>query len=63
MAHGRENTVVQLPFYTAKLIGEPKPSFEVQEIQYFDSTVDHERISAIAINQVYPWLKKHGYIN
>ncbi len=63
VAHGRENTIVQLPFYTARIIGEPKPSQEVDEIQYFDSSVDPQELSAIAINKVYPWLKANGYIN
>ncbi len=62
-AHGKENTIVQLPFYTATLIGEPTPSREVDELEYLDSTVDSELLSAIAINKVYPWLKDQGFIN
>jgi 8-oxo-dGTP pyrophosphatase MutT (NUDIX family) len=63
IAHGRENTFVQLPFYTATLIGTPTPSNEVDEISYLDTSVDPKHLSAIAINKVYPWLKENGYIN
>ena len=63
LAHGKENTIVQLPFYMATLIGKPKASREVEEIQYLDSSVDPKLLSKIANDQVYPWLKEHGYIN
>lgn len=63
LAHGKENTVVQLPFYTAEIIGEPVPSGEVDELAYLDSNADPELLSKIASDKVYPWLKEHGYIN
>jgi 8-oxo-dGTP diphosphatase len=63
LAHGKENTIVQLPFYTAKFIGEPKASREVEEIKYLDSSVDPKLLSKIANDKVYPWLKEHGHIN
>jgi 8-oxo-dGTP diphosphatase len=63
LAHGKENTIVQLPFYTAKFIGEPKASREVEEIKYLDSSVDPKLFSKIANDKVYPWLKEHGHIN
>jgi 8-oxo-dGTP pyrophosphatase MutT (NUDIX family) len=62
-AHGRENTKVQIKLYQAELIGEPKPSAEIAEIEYLDSQTDPKKLSAIAIHQMFPWLKETGFIN
>ncbi len=62
-ADGRENTKVQIKLYEGKLFGEPKPSSEIEEIDYFDSKTDSNKLSAIAINQMFPWLKENGYIS
>jgi 8-oxo-dGTP diphosphatase len=62
-AHGKENTKVQIKLYRGKLVGEPIPSSEIEEIDYLDSKTDPVKLSAIAINQMFPWLKKQGYIN
>lgn len=62
-AHGKEDTIVQIKLYQSELIGEPKPSAEIAEIGYLDSTTDPKKLSAIAINQMFPWLKGKGYIN
>lgn len=61
-AHGRENTKVQIKLYQAELIGEPKPSAEIAEIEYLDSQTDPKKLSAIAINQMFPWLKRKELI-
>ncbi len=61
-AHGRENTKVQIKLYQSELIGEPVPSSEIAEITYFDSQTDPKNLSAIAINQMFPWLKEKSYI-
>ena len=61
-AHGKENTIVQIRLYKANVIGEPRPSEETEEIQYFDSSVDPKFLSEIAIKHAFPWLKENGYI-
>jgi 8-oxo-dGTP diphosphatase len=62
-AHGRENTKVNIKLYKGNLIGNPKPLSEIVEIDYFDSKTDKKYLSAIALNQMFPWLKQNGYIN
>lgn len=62
-AYGKENTKVNIRLYQGQLIGEPKPSSEVEEIDYFDSATDQKYLSKIAIDQMFPWLKEKGYIN
>lgn len=62
-AHGRENTKVQIKLYQGELVGKPQPSSEIAEIDYLDSTSDSKKMSDIAINQMFPWLKEKGYIN
>lgn len=61
-AHGRENTKVQIKLYQGELIGEVKPRSEIEEIDYLDSNTEQTKLSAIAINQMFPWLKENGYI-
>lgn len=63
VAHGRENMVVQLPFFTAEFIGEPTPAGEVDELAFLDSSVDPKLLSAIAVNHVFPYFKEKGFIN
>lgn len=62
-AHGKEDTKVQIKLYQGDLIGEPQPSSEIAEIDYLDSTADPKKLSAIATNYMFPWLKDKGYIN
>lgn len=61
-AHG-EQAMLNVRFYTGRLIGEPKPTSEIVEIGYFDSNSDPKKLSVIAKRTIFPWLKKHGYIN
>ena len=61
-AHGYENSLLNIRLYQGKLKGEPKVSSEVFEIGYFDSS-DKNHLSEIAQNQIFPWLKKNGFIN
>lgn len=63
MAHGKENAMLNVRMYEGKLIGEPRPSSEVVEIGWFDSKSDKKHLSTIAKRAIFPWLKKHGYIN
>jgi ADP-ribose pyrophosphatase YjhB (NUDIX family) len=62
-AHGKEDTIVQIKLYRADLMGTPQPSSEIAEIDYLNSQTDPKKLSAIAINQMFPWLKDKGYIN
>ena len=61
-AHG-DQAMLSIRLYTGKLIGEPKPSSEIVEIGYFDTTSDPDKLSVIAKRTIFPWLKEHGYIN
>jgi 8-oxo-dGTP diphosphatase len=61
-AHGRENTFVNIQLYEGQLVDDPKPSSEIVEIDYFDSTVDKKYLTAITLD-MFAWLKSNGYIN
>ena len=61
VAHGEG--ILNVKLYEGKLIGEPKPSSEIVEIGYFDSNSNPKNLSVIAQRTIFPWLKKHGYIN
>lgn len=62
-AHGHQNSLLSIKLYEGKLKGEPKVSSEVFEIGYFDSKSPKKHLSEIAQTKIFPWLKKHGYIN
>lgn len=62
VAHGKEDTLVNIKMYKGKLSGTPKPCSEVVEIGWFDSTSDKKHLAVIAQRTIFPWLKKHGYI-
>lgn len=55
--------ILNVRLYEGKLIGKPKPSSEVVEIGYFDTSSDPKNLSVIAKRTIFPWLKEHGYIN
>ncbi|MBI2599550.1 NUDIX domain-containing protein [Candidatus Daviesbacteria bacterium] len=63
IAHGKEEALVNIRMYEGKLIGEPKPSSEIAEIGYFDTSSDKKHLSVIAQRTIFPWLKEHRYIN
>lgn len=63
VAHGKEDTLVNIKMYEGKLIGSPKPTSEVVEIGWFDSNSDKKHLSTIAQRTIFPWLKGHGYIS
>lgn len=62
VAHADEG-MLHIMVYTGKLIGEANPSSEIVEIGWFDSNSDKKNLSLIAQRTIFPWLKKHGYIN
>lgn len=63
VAHGKDNTLVNIRMYGGKLIGKPRPSAEVVEIRFFDTNSPKIHISEIAQRKIFPWLKKNGFIN
>ncbi|MBI2196589.1 NUDIX domain-containing protein [Candidatus Daviesbacteria bacterium] len=63
VAHGKGGLLVNIRMYEGKLIGVPRPSSEIVEIGWFDTGSDKKNLSVIALRTIFPWLKKHGYIN
>lgn len=61
-AHGRENTFVNIKLYGAELLGEPAPASEIDEIRYFDSTIDEKHLTPISAD-IFSWLKENGHID
>lgn len=61
-AHAKENTLLRIKLYKGDLLGEPKPTSEVKELKYFDSSME-EKYSTPISQIIIPWLKKQGYIN
>ena len=62
-AHVNPNALVNIRLYTGQVISELKPSNEIVEIQYFDSSTDPKNLTRISREKIFPWLKKRGYIN
>lgn len=62
IAHGGQ-AVLYLKMYEGQLKGVPKPKSEIVEIGYFDTNSNPKNLSIIAQRTIFPWLKKHGYIN
>ncbi len=62
-AHNRDNTLVNISLYTGKIKGVPKPTSEIVELRYFDSSVDSKHLTPVLTEKIFPWLKEHGYIN
>ena len=62
-AHDKKDALLVLRLYEAKIIGSPKPTDEIVEIDYFDSSTDSSRLSEMGKDHIIPWLKKHGYIS
>jgi 8-oxo-dGTP pyrophosphatase MutT (NUDIX family) len=61
-AHGKENALVNIKLFQGELAGNPTPSGEIVEIQYFDTSVDKKHLTPISI-EMFQWLKEHDYIN
>lgn len=62
IAHGKENTFLNLKLYKANIVGQPIASSEIAEINFFDSNTDKKHISEIGQRQIFPWLKENNYI-
>ena len=62
-AHGKaEGVIVQMTCYTAEFDGSIKPSAEIAEIVWYDSTVDHAFLSPVDII-IFGFLKKRDLID
>ena len=59
---GRENTFITIRLYKGELLDEPRPSSEIAEIRYFDSTIAQKHLTP-ASEKIFAWLKAHGYID
>ncbi len=44
-AHGKEDAELIIRLYAGNLLQEPKPSSEIAEIGYFDSSVDEQKVT------------------
>jgi 8-oxo-dGTP diphosphatase len=62
-AHRKPNVRVNIRLFTGKIKGQPKPHDEIVELRYFDTTIDSKYLTPILIEEIFPWLKNHGYIN
>lgn len=60
-AHDKINTIIELKLYTGNLIGDPKPSSEIEEIGFFDTSMSDKNRS-ILMNKVLNLLHDKGYI-
>lgn len=61
VAHGGKGRL-NIRMYQGNLIGDPKPTSEIVEIGYFNTKSNKKNLSEIAQRTIFPWLKKHGYI-
>lgn len=63
IGHNQDGKLVNIRLYEGRLTGTPKPSSEVVEIGFFDTTSPKKHLSQIAQRKIFPWLKEQGYIN
>lgn len=61
-ADGREDTKLKIKLYTGKLDSEARPTHDVEELRWFDTTDDPSQLSQIARYKIFPWLQTHDYI-
>ena len=63
VAHGKETDVkLNIKLYECELVSEPEASSEIEEIKYFDSSVDPKHLDIIG-GKIFSWLKENNYIN
>jgi 8-oxo-dGTP pyrophosphatase MutT (NUDIX family) len=61
-AHGKENTMLNIRLYSGELLHEPKPSSEIAEIKYFDSSASEDKVTIMG-KAILDWLQEHNYID
>lgn len=54
---------VNIKLFLGELLGEPRPSGEVVELRWMDSTADRKHLTPITVKHIFPFLKKEGYIS
>jgi 8-oxo-dGTP diphosphatase len=62
-AHKKPGARVNIRLFTGELLDDPNPHDEIVELKYFDSSVTQKLLSPISIDEIFPWLKQHNYIN
>lgn len=63
-AHNKENVRVNIRLFIGDLIGEPAPSSEVVELQYFDSSIEKKHIEGNIVGQeIIMWLVEQNLID
>ncbi len=61
-AHNKPNTFIDISLYETRLLNEPQPSSEIEEIRYFDSSIDPKHVDVLG-KKVFAWLKENRYIS
>lgn len=61
-AHGKDNTIVKLRLYSGEITGNPQPSNEIAEVQYFDTNVDRKHLGVLSIEML-SWLRARNDID
>jgi 8-oxo-dGTP diphosphatase len=61
-AHGKENVMLHLRLYKGTIIGEPSPTNEIAQIEYFDSSVNPKHLTQTG-KEIFQWLKEKEYID
>jgi 8-oxo-dGTP diphosphatase len=61
-AHGKENAKVNIKLYYGEIVGEPKASNEIAEVQYFDTGTDRKHLGMVSI-EILNWLQAQGYVD
>lgn len=57
-----EGTKLNIRLYKVKLLPEARACSEIEEIKYFDSTIDSKNTDIIG-KKIFSWLKERDYIN
>lgn len=62
VAHGKENSIVNIKLYTGEIMGETVALNEIVEVQYFDTSVSRKHLGIVSI-EIFDWLREHDYID
>ena len=57
------NAIIQLTLFRGEVIGDIKPSGEIEEIRWVDSRFDQSRLASIIRKSIIPSLVEKGLIN
>lgn len=62
IAHNRPDVLVNLKLYETRLLSDPQPDSEIEELRYFDSSIDSKHIDLLG-SKIFAWLKNNNYIS